>query len=297
MFTFLQAQNDIITQLKEDVTDPNYWDLDEIKDAINDTYIFIADEELCFKLERIIVIRIGIRKYKLPEDYIYGSLNRVEFNEKAISPISSMELDALNTSWRNESGSLIRRYIPPGDLCNTDEIMVHPEPDTEGATYILASTSQDYGVIVAVNDDSYEEFNEQEGVIVDTDGNAQFEELMGTGPVLEIQDPTDNLRIFGARYPKKLFNDWEVFLHPITYNPRKVITHGSLAILYSKEGQGKDIAKASYYNKRFMESLSRIFSRPKSNRTHVMRSITDYSVGNISNRGLNLGENYPSYMR
>ena len=35
MRTFLQLQEDLITQLKESSTDPNYWSRQEIKDALN----------------------------------------------------------------------------------------------------------------------------------------------------------------------------------------------------------------------------------------------------------------------
>ena len=78
-------------------------------------------------------------------------------------------------------------------------------------------------VFDALNINEYNITVTDEGIIIDTDDNSRFEELEGTGPVQEIQDPTDNLRIFGAKYPKRLFKDNEPFLHPITFNPRKII--------------------------------------------------------------------------
>ena len=295
MQTFSQIETDVFTQLKEAVGDTGFWIRDEVKAAINDTYMFIADSTECFKLEEIIEVRAGIRVYKLPSNYILGSLYRVEFNKKVIFPISAAELDAHSRSWRNTESSEIKNYIPPGDICATDEIAVYPKPDTDGSVYNLASESKDYGVITTVGDDSYEEFTQEEGTIVATNGEVQFngEE---TGVVIDIKDPTNNLRIFAAKYPKRLFNDKEIFLHPISDNPRKILTSGSLAILLAKEGEGKDIQKASFHNKRFNEKIKSVFNKPKSKRIHRMRSISDISIGNSMERGnLNLGENYPSY--
>jgi hypothetical protein len=296
MKTFEQLQTDVFTQLKEEVSDTGFWSIQEIKDAINDTYLFIADETYCFRMEDIIEVKANVRIYKLPENYIYGSLNRVEFDDEVISPITSLELDAINRSWRTTPGDPTH-YLPPGDICNTDELAVYPLPDTDGAVYNLASESKDRGVITTVGDDSYEEFESEEGIVVDSTGEAKFDELEGTGPVLEIKDSTNNLKVFGARYPKRLFENEETFLHPVTYNPRKVLTIGSLAILLAKEGEGKDIAKASYHNKRFMERIDKLFKKPKIKRFNRVRSITEFSIGQQLRRGLNLGDNYPEYPR
>jgi len=287
MRTFLQLQEEVLQKLKEE--GGGFWIRQDVKDAINETYIFIADETFCFRLIHIIEIKAAIRTYKLPENYILGSLDRVEFNQKIIFPKSASELDSYSLTWRNISGSNIQHYLPPGDICGNDEISVYPLPDTDGTFYNLASTSKDYGVIVAVGDDSYEEFTEENGIIVGTDGEAAFEQADGI--VLDIQDPTDNLRIFGAKYPKRLFNDDEAFLYPLTYNPQNVITDGSMAVLLAKEGEGKDIIKASYYNKRFREKLLR-FQKPKIKRMHSIGSISDVASVNF-----NLGEHYPVYMR
>ena len=295
MRTFLQLQEDLITQLKESSTDPNYWSRQEIKDALNDTCIFIADETHCFKLRFIIEVKAGMRLYKLPENYIFGSLHRVEFDEEVIYPTTSAELDVHSSSWKSESGRP-RNYLQ--DICESDEIVVYPKPDTDGPAYNLAddSGSGDYGTITTVGDTSHEEFNSEEGVIVDeSTGEAHFDETEGTGPVVDIRTAEDNLQIFAAKYPKRLFNNTEVFLHPVSNKPRKILTLGSMAILLSKEGEGKDIQKASYYNKRFMEACN-MFKRPQIKRMHKMRSITDGSHGNYNERGdLNLGNNYPSY--
>lgn len=292
MRSFLQLQQEVFTQLKEVKNDEGFWSEQEVKDAINDAYIFIADEAQCFKLEAIIEVVANERKYKLPENYVIGSLHRVEFDEEKIFPISSHELDEYNLNWRDESTSEPTHYLPPGDLCNTDEIILYPKPDTTGAVYNLASESEDKGVITTVEDDSYEEFVQEEGVIVDSDAEeTQFDETTGTGPVLDIKDPSGNIKVFGAKYPKRLYNDKEVFLHPITHNPKRVITHGALAVLLSKEGEGKDIAKASFNHKRFLEAID-IFKRPKSKRFHRMRSISELTD---NFRGLNLGHHYPSY--
>lgn len=293
MRTFLQLQDDVMTQLKEDTSNPNYWSRQEVKDALNDAYLFIADETLCFRLNHIIEVKADVRTYKLPENYIYGSLNRVEFDDKVIWPITSMELDAYSTSWKSESGNP-RNYIL--DICETDEIALYPKPSMDGYVYNLASESADYGVVTTVGDDSYEEFNSEEGVIVDeSSGDAHFNETEGTGPVLDIRTTENNIQIFGAKYPKRLFNDTEVFLHPVSHNPRKILTLGSMAILLSKEGEGKDIQKASFYNKRFMEACN-MFKRKPIKRMHRIRSITQGSIGDNLERGdVNLGSHYPSY--
>lgn len=296
MITFEEMQNELIDDLKENATDPSFWSLTEIKRAINNTYWFIADETLCFRSIFIIEVESGRRFYKLPEYYIVGSLDRIEYNEKRIYPITSDELDSYSRTWRSSSGTPTH-YLPPGDLCKSDEIGLYPEPDTTGTVYNTASKSERYGVIVGTGDDSYEEFSQEEGVIVATVGDANFEG-QERGPIIDLYDPTNNLRVYAAMYPKKLFNNNEVFAHPVSYNPRRIINLGSLAILFAKEGEGKDIAKASYYNKRFEETMNKILKRQKYKRTHIMRSITDISIGGYNMRGkVNLGEHYPSYPR
>jgi len=291
MQTFEQIQDDVWVQLKEVAGDDGFWTEQEVKDAINDAYIEIADETFCFKLESIIEVQVGIRTYKLPENYIIGSLYRVEFDNKRIYPVSSLDLDTNSETWRNEDGDP-RNFIFPGDISATDEIVVYPNPATAGDAYNLASESEDYGVITTVGDDSYEEFTQEEGIVVATDGDAKFNAIMGDGPVLDIVDPDGNLKIFAARYPKRLFGNSEVFLHPASYNPKKVITKGALSILLAKDGEGKDIAKASYWNKRFNEAMN-IFKRSSGKKFHRMRSISEGSIFN----GLNLGEHYPHYPR
>lgn len=295
MRTFEEILGDLFIQLREDSSDPAFWTLPEIKDAVNDSLISIADRLMCFKLDEIIEVKADVRTYKLPSNYISGSLYRVEFDKKLIWPISSAQLDAENRSWREQSASEPWNYIPPGDLCNTDEIMLFPKPDTDGTVYNTA-TSNDLGVITQVGDDTLAEFNQDEGTIVASTGEVQFKGEE-TGVVVDIKDPTGNLRVFAAKYPKRRINNDETFPHPVSNNPNKILTHGALAILFSKDGEGKDIAKASYHNKRFEERLMLISTRPKSRRFHRMRSISEVSVGESTLRGLNLGEHYPNYPR
>lgn len=290
MRTFLQLQTDVFNQLKEEVGDTGFWTKQEIKNAINDAYLFIADDALCFNFERVIEIISGIRTYKLPYYYVLGSLRRVEFDNEVIAPTTSSELDLYSVSWRDNTGSKVKAYLL--DICATDEIAVWPLPDTDGASYHTASDSEDAGVITTIGDDSYEEFESDEGVIVDTDGEAMFDETEGTGPVMEIQDPSGNLKVFGARYPKRLFNDNEVCLHPVSHNPRGILTSGAMAKLLTKEGEGKDIQKASFHNKRFMEKLN-LFKRPDVKRKHKIRSISDFAPS----ARFSLGENYPGYYK
>ncbi len=291
MRTFLQVQEDIFVKLKQVKGSTGFWDEDEVKDAINDVYNFIAEETSCLKFDDIIRIQVGIRTYKLPEYYITGSLYRVEFDNEIIWPVHSSDLDDHRKTWRTTESDPTN-YFLPGDISASDEISVYPKPITSGAAYNLASESEDRGVVTTVGDTSYEEFNTEEGVIIDSDGEGSFEELEGTGPVLTILDPTGNLRVFGARYPKRLFNDDETFLHPLRYNPRNILTKGALTILFGKEGEGKDIQKSSYYNKRYMEAVEKLSSQ-KIGRNHRMRSVSE----SVRQGNLNLGDSYPSYQR
>ena len=288
MRTFLQLQTDVFAQLKEEKGDDGFWTEQQVKDAINDAYLFIADDALCFRYVRIIEVIAGIVTYKMPYYHVFGSLNRVEFDSEKIWPTTFDELDLSNRTWRNRESSRITNYVV--DI--SDEIVVYPKPDTSGSVYNLASDSEDLGVITTIGDDSYEEFDRDEGVIVDTDGEARFDETEGTWPVMEIQDPENNLKVFGARYPKRLFGDTEVCLHPVSHNPRKVLTSGALGILLAKEGAGKDIQKASFHNKRFMEKL-KMFKRSDIKRSHTIKSISD----TVDYGNLNLGNNYPRYYR
>ncbi len=291
MKTFKQIKEQIFAELKEEVGDDGFWTEQEVKDSINDSYLSIAHDVRCFKLERVIQVRAGIRKYKLNENYVLGSLYRVEFNKKPIYPVSSLKLDRYSRTWRNITRTDITHFIPPGDISNTDEIVLYPLPDTDGNVYSLASTSQDSGVLVAVGDDSYEEFVTEDGVVVSLDED-EVGFLQSDGAVQDIFDATNNIRYYAAKYPKRLFRDNEIFLHPITNNPDKIINSGAKAILLEKEGEGKDIAKASYHNKRFKEKKEKI-DVPNLRQMHVLSSITDYD----RNRYLNLGDNYPAYVK
>jgi hypothetical protein len=296
MRPFDQIREDVYNLLNQTVGTDKFWALQHIKDSINDAYIYIADETMCFRLDFIIEVVTGIRTYKLPSNYVHGSLNRVEFDSERIYEITSAELDAYSPSWRTEDGDP-KFYLPPGDIGATDELVVYPKPDTDGAVYNIASTSEDYGVVTTIGDTTYEEFNSEEGVITSLDGEeAHFDEMMGAGPVMDIKDPTDNLRIFGAKYPVRLYNDKDVPIHPLSENPKRILTIGALSFLFAKEGQGKDIAKASYYNKRFQETIKQVLGKAKLKRTHRMRSVTEGSIGYPAGRGqINLGNNYPSY--
>lgn len=286
MRTFIALQTEVAKLLKQEVGTTGYWTPEEIKDAINSAYEFIADETLCFRWSEIIQIRAGIRIYKLPFNYVRGSLSRVEFDEKRIGMVTSSELDNVSRTWRSVEGSDIIAYLAPEDICESDEIAVYPKPDTDGNSYV---TAQDSGVITSIGDTSYEEFDKDNGILIGSDGDAYSEK---TGAVLEIEDPTNNLKVYHAIYPKRLYNDHDVPKHPVSDNPRDVLTHGALRNCFQKQGAGRDIQKASYYNKRFEETLTRIFKRTTAKRQQRIYSITD----NISRRGyLNLGEHYPAY--
>jgi len=293
MLSFLQIIDDAFTQLKQVKGRDTFWDEDEVKNALNDAYWEIALERKCFMEEAVIEVIANVRRYKLPENYVLGSLTRVEFDSERIFPIDIKHLDAYNEDWKAETDSEITHFIT--GAYPTDEIAVYPLPDTSGDTYNLASESEDYGVITTVGDTSYEEFNSEEGVIVDSTGNVNFEEAQGEGPVQSIRTETNNLKVFYSKFPKRLFRDEEPFLHPLTQNPKKILTKGALSILLAKEGEGKDIQKASFYNKRFNEAMDAL-DPTNSPVLHRMRSISDASRGRAFQRGMvNLGSNYPSY--
>lgn len=229
--TFKNIQDEIIVKLKENATTPRWWTLDEIKLAINDTYIFIADELKCFKDTYSDVI---INNFKLPDDYVTGTIERVEIDDKAILPVSVRELDEYNQSWK-EISAKPTNYIEPGELGAFDEINFFPYPDLDTYTCV----------------------------------------------------------VYYAKYPTLLVNDGDEFDNPIKNNPRSIITHGAMALLFLKEGEGKDIQKASFENKRFAEACDAIGNRPKTrNKSHRMLSITD-----CGGSSFNLGSNYPFYPR
>ena len=293
MLSFLQIIDDVFVQLKQRKDVDTFWDENEVKNALNDIYWEIALERKCFREEAVIEIVTGTRRYKMPENYVLGSLTRVEFDSERIFPIDMQLLDSYNSDWKTITDSEITHYIT--GAFPTDEIAVYPLPDTSGDTYDLASESEDYGVVTTVGDTSYEEFNSEEGVIVDSTGNVNFEEAQGEGPVQSIRTETNNLKVFYAKFPKRLFNDTEPFLHPLTQNPKKILTKGAMSILLAKEGEGKDIAKASYYNKRFNEAMDAL-DPTNTPVIHRMRSISDPSRGRQWQRGrVNLGGTYPSY--
>ena len=164
-------------------------------------------------------------------------------------------------------------------------------PSQDGAAYNIASESKDQGVVTTVENESFEDFNMEDGVITTIGGEeVKFDETEGFGPVLDLRDTENNIQVFYAKYPKRLSQDKEVFLHPITYNPRKVLTKGAMSLLLLKEGEGKDIIKANVWRSRFETAMKKL-DRPRTNRLHQMRSISEGT-----GRGrFNLGSNYPAY--
>lgn len=292
MLSFLEIQNDVWDHLKEEKGTDEFWTEAEVRRALNDVYYDLAFDLRCFRTEFIIEVRSGVRKYKLPSDYVIGSLTVVEYDDKEIWPVAYKELSDWNRNWRSASGTPTHYIL---GLDSDDEIDLYPAPDTSGEVYNEVSTSEgNYGLITTIGDDSYEEFDKDRGVIVDTDENdARFE--YAEGAVQDIMDPTNNLRIHYARFPKRLLNDGEIFLAPVSNNPQRILTKGALHILLEKDGEGKDIAKASYYNKRYEETKDKFKSVSRLPRTNVMKSISESSGRNAFNRGLNLGDHYPSY--
>ena len=249
--TLLSVVTDVFLQLKETKGTDLFWVENEVISALNDTYYEIAESTRCFKANSIVLMVIGTITYSLPSDYIFGSLERVEFNDKRIYPISISELDAIRPSWREETGDP-ENYIL--DLGTSDEIVVYPKPDTAGA-----GASSVYGVSVFTSS------------TVTTDS-------------------TDNLKVFYAKFPTKLSDDDEDFLHPINNNPKKILTKGAMAILLMKEGEGKDVEKAAIWYQLFTNALKSI-RREKGEVVHVMRSISGSKHASLAN----LGGHYPSY--
>ena len=103
-------------------------------------------------------------------------------------------------------------------------------------------------------------------------------------------DPTNNLKVFYAKFPTRLSTDTESFLHPVNNNPKKILTKGAMAILLMKEGEGKDMEKAAVWYKLFTAATQSI-RREKGEVVHIMRSISDRSPLPRAN----LGGHYPSY--
>lgn len=251
MTTLLSVVNDVFLQLKETKGTDLFWVESEVIAALNDTYYEIAERTRCFKANDILLVVIGTTIYDLPSDYIFGSLERVEFNNKRIYPISISELDEINPDWRSATGDP-ERYIL--DLGTSDQIVIYPSPVTAGA-----GSGSVYGVSVFTAN------------TVTT-------------------DPTNNLKVFYAKFPTRLSTDTESFLHPVNNNPKKILTKGAMAILLMKEGEGKDMEKAAVWYKLFTAATQSI-RREKGEVVHIMRSISDRSPLPCAN----LGGHYPSY--
>ena len=249
--TLLSVVTDVFLQLKETKGTDLFWVESEVIAALNDTYYEIAETTRCFKASSILLVVVGTRTYDLPSDYIFGSLERVEFNNKRIYPISIAELDEIDPDWRSTTGDP-ERYIL--DLGTSNQIVVYPSPITAGA-----GSASVYGVSVFTSSTTS-------------------------------TDPTNNLRVFYAKFPTQLSDDTDVFLHPINNNPRKILTKGAMAILLMKEGEGKDIEKAAIWYKLFVAATKNI-RREKGEVVHIMRSISDRRPTSRAN----LGGHYPRY--
>jgi hypothetical protein len=277
---FEDIVNDIFLQLKEEKGTDEFWTEPEVKSAANDAYYEIADLLMCFRVSNIVKVVAGTRDYVISssDDYILGSLTRVEFDGRRIWPITIAELDIFNESWRLVASSIPTHYIV--DLESSIKIDLYPLPDTDGEdTTTATSVSADVDIGDGIDATA----------IV---GSSIFTKIVaGTSTDDPPTDPTNNLETFFAKYPTRLSADSDQFLHPVTNNPQKILTKGAMSILLMKEGEGKDIIKASAWRKYFAEAMKKIDRLRSKGRIHTMKSISQ----GLGRGQVNLGSTYPPY--
>ena len=278
--------DDIFIQLKEVKGTDIFWTEDEVKAAANDACNEIADRLMCFRTSNIIKIVAETRSYdiSLADDYLLGSLSRVEFDGERIWPISIAELDSYNENWRVITGDRPTHYIM--DLESSLQIDLYPQPNTTGTAGadVITTTTEDVDIGDGIDATARIGYSIFEKSVSSVTGEA---------------DPTNrvnNLETFFAKYPARLTDDSSQFLHPVTNNPQKVLTKGAMSILLMKEGEGKDVEKAGVWYRSFLRAIKLLTRFRSKGMVHRMRSISGISIASQMGRGrVNLGQSYPSY--
>jgi len=272
--------SDVFLQLKEVKGTDDFWVETEVKNALNDACYEIADRLMCFRVNNLINIVADTRSYNISngDDYILGSLSRVEFDGEKIWPITIAELDAFNESWRIITSDRPTHYIT--DLESSEQIDLYPLPTTTGT---ITTTATSTVTSVAIGDGI-----DATAVI----GSSIFTKtVIGTSTDDPPTDRTNNLETFFAKYPTRISVDSAQFLHPVTNNPQKILTKGAMSILLMKEGEGKDIIKASAWRKYFFEAMKKLDRLRSKGRIHRMRSISE----GLGRGQVNIGAYYPPY--
>jgi len=284
--TFGSVVDNVLQKLKEEVATPAFWERDEIKRYILESLREIAEVLKIFRKNRIVVVETGKRKYPYPDDFI--ELNRIEFDEKRISPTSSEELDQLSPSWRDKVGDPEAYYT---DQCLPGFFEVYKRPDVNGDSFVFSS---DYGTITVISStgDTWT-LSSSYGVITDiTSTDDEWEFRFSYGVITEILTPLNNLNVFFTGYADEPDSESDEMPKPF-HKSTRVPEDFAMWQAFLKEGEAQNLIKATKYEDFFKRDVGLMGTR-KDARRRDLRFDSEDVAGRVRKHP-KLPDEYPDY--
>jgi len=242
--TFGEVIRRVILKLQEN-DPPEYWSLEEIKDAINRGYREFVRLSKLLKVRRPVKL-FGSGYFSIPSDAI--EILAVYYKGKPLTPISERQLDRTYNArdyvedswggavsfagfWADSSGEPEFYTIVDG------LIRIVPFP-TDVSDSILYSSADGFGVLLS---DGF-------GLVLpaSTDEDMRLEsEGEFWGGVSFLGSLTESVFVEYVKLPNRLINDEDVPDIPLAYHD--ALEYYALYELFSREGTTQDIRKASFY--------------------------------------------------
>lgn len=289
-YTLGDVIDNTLQKLKEEVVTPTFWDRSEIQRYILEAIRLVAEALKIFKKNRILVVVVGKRKYEFPDNFI--ELNRIEFDEKVISPTSSSELDALSENWRSRGGNPVAFFR---DQCDPEFFEVYKRPDVVGDEFELSSK---YGVITAISStgDTWT-FSSGYGVITEIESSDdEWEFDSDCGVITEILTPKKNLNVFYAGYPEEPSSETNFMPKPF-YKSSKLLEDYAMWQALTKEGEAQNLVKAKEHKQDFIANFNTLGKRKDSSRRPWVlgapsRGRRGFTLGRYYGPGYGVAEEY-----
>jgi hypothetical protein len=177
--------------LGEDRRDPEYFEVDEVRRYLNDSYRDVARITGALEAVREANTEQDIGEYNLPSDL--AEVRRVYFQDERLQPVSAYELEKIDWEWRTTTGEP-RYYSIDGR--NPRKMWLYPVP----ADGLTVSADSSVGIIVRIQrtgDDFQTRMHLGDfdfGVVTDYDEDSETVNFTGGGAdddyglVTDIQD-------------------------------------------------------------------------------------------------------------
>ena len=251
--TFKELQDRIIRKLQENAT-PEYWSLEEIKDAINDGYREFVRQTDFLKVRKAAHL-FGSGYFRIPDDAL--KILAVYYKGKPLTPISERQLDrgvcpsdyaktdcyervGFTGYWADVSGEPQFYTIVDG------LIRVVPFP-TDVQDSVLFSSPDGFGLLLSEN------FGLVLPTATDEDLRLHSEdEYWGGVPYLI--SLSEFVFVEYVKLPNRLENDGDIPDIPLAYHD--ALEYYALYVLFSREGTTQDVRKASFYFQLFQSRVN-----------------------------------------